>query len=81
MVSQPYVIDVIWDEEADVYVASSEHVPGLVTEAGSLDALFERVKAIMPELLVENGVIDETDAHDLPVIFEAHRTDLTRRSA
>ena len=44
-------INVQWDEEAGVWFATSEDVPGLVLESGSFDALLERVRAAVPELL------------------------------
>ena len=34
-----YTINLAWDAEAAVWVATSETVPGLVLESGSLDAL------------------------------------------
>ena len=46
-----YVIDLVWDEEAGVWVATSNDIPGLVLESGSLDALIERVRFAAPELL------------------------------
>lgn len=45
-----------WDEDAAVWVATSEDIMGLVSEAPSLDSLYARVTAIAPELLHENGV-------------------------
>jgi len=50
-----YKVDFIWDEEAAVWVATSEEIPGLVLESGSLDALMERVRYAIPELLTLNG--------------------------
>ena len=50
-----YNINVLWDAEAAVWVATSEDIPGLVLESGSLDALTERVKNAVPELLALNG--------------------------
>ena len=49
-----YTINLIWDKEAGVWVATSEDVKGLVLESGSLDALIERVKIAIPELLELN---------------------------
>lgn len=43
-----------WDDEAHVWVATSEDVPGLITEAPSMSALVERLKAIIPELMELN---------------------------
>jgi predicted RNase H-like HicB family nuclease len=40
-----------WDHEAYVWLASSEDVPGLALEAGSLDVLIERVQYAVPDLL------------------------------
>ena len=45
-----------WDEEAKVWVAESDDVPGLVTEAASVDELVEKLKILVPELLAENGL-------------------------
>lgn len=50
-----YRIRFVWDEEAAVWIATSQDIPGLVLECGSLDALIERVKAAVPELVELNG--------------------------
>ena len=47
-------IDLIWDAEAAVWIATSKDVPGLVLESGSFDALIERVRYAVPELLELN---------------------------
>lgn len=54
----PDVFTVIadWDDEARVWVASSEDVPGLVTEADSLEALAAKLAVMVPELLELNDV-------------------------
>jgi len=44
-----------WDGEADVWVALSDDIPGLATEAPTLDALLARVLAVAPELLEDNA--------------------------
>ena len=49
-----YVIHLTWDHEADVWIATSDDVPGLVLECGSFDALLERVRFAVPELLSLN---------------------------
>lgn len=48
-------IDFFWDEEAEVYVATSEDVPGLVTEAKTFEELRDKVQTVVPELLIENA--------------------------
>ncbi len=47
-----------WDGEAGVWVAESEDVPGLVAEAESPNALVEKLRVLIPELLEANGVLD-----------------------
>ena len=48
-------VQMTWDTEACVWVAESEDVPGLVLESGSIDALLERVRFAVPELLALNN--------------------------
>ena len=50
-----YTANLMWDAKAAVWVAISEDIIGLVMEGGSLDALIERVKFAVPELLELNG--------------------------
>lgn len=51
-----YTIDLIWDNDAQVCVATSEDIPGLVLESGSFDALIERLRYAVPELLELNSI-------------------------
>jgi hypothetical protein len=55
MIDMPYIVNVDWDDEAKVYVATSEDVPGLVAEAPTLDGIREKVMALIPELLEDNA--------------------------
>ena len=50
-----YKVNMQWDSEAAVWIATSQDVPGLVLESGSFDALLERVRYAIPELLELNG--------------------------
>ncbi len=52
-----YIINLTWDNEADVWVATSNDIPGLVLESGSFDALLERVRFAVPELLSLNSSV------------------------
>ena len=47
-------IKMTWDPDACVWIAESDDVPGLVLESGSFDALLERVRFAVPELLSLN---------------------------
>jgi hypothetical protein len=55
-----YLITLSWDSEAAVWIATSNQVPGLVLESGSLDVLMERVRLAVPDLLTLNGHGDQT---------------------
>jgi predicted RNase H-like HicB family nuclease len=44
-----------WDPEAAVWVATSDDVPGLATEADTLEALSTKLEVMVPELLDANG--------------------------
>ena len=46
-----HVTTAVSDDEVDVWVATSEDVPGLVTEAPSLNELMAKLKLMIPELL------------------------------
>jgi len=48
-----HVVNVSWDDEAQVWIAICETIP-LAMESGSLDTLIERVKNAAPEILLEN---------------------------
>ena len=54
--NRPIQVRAFWDDEAKVWVAESDDVPGLVTEAQSVDQLVEKLKTLIPELLAENGI-------------------------
>lgn len=50
-----YIINLTWDGEAGVWIATSDDIPGLVLECGSFDALLERTRYAIPELLELNA--------------------------
>lgn len=55
-----YIITFTWDDEASVWVATSKDIPGLVLESGSFDALLERTRFAVPELLALNASGSQT---------------------
>ena len=67
-----YLVKMTWDDEAAVWIATSDDVPGLVMESGSIDALMERVRFAIPELLQLNNI---TSTESIPVIFRSERTE------
>ena len=44
-------IKAFWDDEAEVWVAESDDVPGLITEAATMELLIERLQILIPELM------------------------------
>ncbi len=66
-----YTVNIIWDPEAEVWVATSSDIGGLVLESGSLDALIEKIKYAVPELL-ELNMGDKVTA--LPLSIKTERT-------
>lgn len=53
--SREKIVKLTWDGEASMWVATSDDVPGLVLESNSYDALIEKVKAAILELLELNN--------------------------
>ena len=49
MLQRLIVVRANWDEDASVWVATSHDVPGLVTEADTLEQLRDKLLAIIPE--------------------------------
>lgn len=47
----PVEVHALWDAEAGVWAAEGENLPGLVTEAESIDALMAKLRIMVPELL------------------------------
>ena len=68
--NRPLYVHAEWDEASAVWVATSDAVPGLATEAATTEELVSKLRTLIPELLEANGV-----SIDLPWTFEL----LTRR--
>jgi hypothetical protein len=69
-------VNLLWDNEADVWIATSEDVQGLVLESGSADALIERVKFAITELMKPDG--QEINGGTLSVCFKSERHERVR---
>ena len=69
-----YVINATWDEDAKVWVAVSDDVPGLVAEADDVPQLVSKLKVLIPELLEANGVLPRPDGYSsFPIELLTHR--------
>ena len=57
MGTKQITVNAEWDSEAKVWVATSDDVPGLITEAGTVESLAEKLSVMIPELLDANGAL------------------------
>lgn len=65
-----YIVNLAWDNEASVWIATSEDIRGLVLESGSLDALIERVRFAAPELITLNSPVKDKE---ISLFFRSER--------
>ncbi|MCK4278354.1 MAG: DUF1902 domain-containing protein [Desulfurellaceae bacterium] len=70
-----------WDEEAQVWVATSDDVSGLATEAETLEQLIKKLQIIIPELLYVNGLINEDEQGEIPFHLLSERTETIKFGA
>ncbi len=52
---QQLEVRAFWDGEAGVWVAESDHIPGLVAEAETVEQLALKLESLIPELLELNA--------------------------
>lgn len=67
-----FKVTALWNPEASVWVAQSEDVSGLVTEADTVEQLVAKLRVMVPELLEANGVLGP-GATDVPIRLVAGR--------
>ncbi len=71
-----YNIQAFWDTEAEVWVATSDEVPGLATEAEKLENLNDKLREIIPELLILNGILEEDYQGLIQIELICHRQEI-----
>ncbi|MBW4692738.1 MAG: DUF1902 domain-containing protein [Lyngbya sp. HA4199-MV5] len=71
-----YQVDAVWDNDASVWVATSDDVPGLATEADTIEALSRKLRDLVPDLLLLNRVIAADYAGAIAVQLNSHRQEL-----
>ncbi len=57
-----------WDEESRIWIATSEDLPGLVTEADTVPGAIQRVMEIAPELIDDNWLGGKDDDITLDLV-------------
>jgi len=80
MGSLVYHVYADWDSEAGAWVATSDDVPGLATEAPTVEALSEKLRTIVPELLESNQLLSSGGGQPDAIAFEltSHRQERVR---
>ena len=66
------IVKATWDDEAKVWVATTDDIVGLATEADTLEELREKILTMIHELLELNG--SDIDAAEIPVHIVAEQT-------
>ena len=77
MTTKPFFVRAEWDEEACVWVASSDDVPGLATEGDTLEELIRKLKIMIPELLEANGI---SVNQEVPFELFSRRFEITQQA-
>ena len=76
MSKKPLFVRAEWDDEARVWVATSDDVPGLATEGETVEGLIEKLTVMIPELLEANGNPME---YEVPFEILTRRFELIQR--
>ncbi len=71
---QPLKVHATWDGEAKMWVAESEDIVGLITEAATPEELILKLSDIIPVLLDENGGGDDMPEVPYSVMWETIQT-------
>jgi hypothetical protein len=53
-IDNQFVVKAVWDDDAEVWVAESDEITGLITEADSRAHLIKKLSGLVPELLELN---------------------------
>lgn len=66
---EEYKVNLAWDEEAQVWLATSDEIKGLVLESDNVDKLVKRTVLAVPELLELNG---QEPSRRLRFLYDRH---------
>jgi len=71
-----YTVTCHWDEEAQVWFVADSNVPGLATEAATVEELERKLLVMVPELLGLNSSADSRG--DVPFELIARKSELAK---
>ncbi|MEC4984303.1 MAG: DUF1902 domain-containing protein [Oscillatoria sp. PMC 1068.18] len=69
-------VEAFWDAEAEVWVATSEDVPGLVTEAETIESLTSKLRQMIPELMLLNNIVPANYQGAIAFELISHRQEM-----
>lgn len=55
MGSVTIIVRSVWDAEAEVWVAESTDLPGLILEAATQEELLRKLHVVIPDLIADSG--------------------------
>jgi predicted RNase H-like HicB family nuclease len=62
-----------WDPDVEVWVATCEDVPGLATEASTIEILTKKLRDLIPELLEANQLLTGDSPQGISFELTSHR--------
>jgi len=71
-----YCVEAFWDDEADVWVATSNDIPGLATEAPTIELLTDKLRLMIPELVFLNHLVPNNYTGSLSFELVCHRQEI-----
>ena len=78
MTQMTFKVQAFWDKDAEVWVATSENVPGLVTEASTIEVLTQKLREMIPELIILNKIVPSDYVGFITFELTSHRQELIK---
>ena len=72
-----FKVEAFWDSDAEVWVATSDDVPGLLTKAFTIEVLTQKLREIIPELIILNKIVPP-DVGSITFELTSHRQELIK---
>jgi len=76
MPAHTFIVHAEWDQEAEVWFVADSDVPGLAAEAATTEALLDKLRVLVPELVEMNRHLIAFDiAPGMPIHLMSERTE------
>ena len=66
-------VEAFLDAEVGVWVATSEDIPELATEAYTIEALSQKLRQLIPELMLFNNIISSDHSGSISFQLTSHQ--------